>query len=85
MKLTKGIKTSELWVVMALFAKSLGVDSLINPETINNTVEVAQKLRELPYADNGPWPYIMATVYVAARSGIKMFEVRYLGGKDASS
>ena len=83
MKIGKGIKTSEFWVLLAMAAKAFGFGNIINPDSINQTVEVAMRLREFG-ATESAWMYVLAAVYVAGRTGIKMFEIRYLGKKDES-
>jgi len=76
----KGVKTSELWILVALLGKSLGVGGLLTPEQVTNTasdvVKVAGQLRDAGLSDEGI--YWLAGLYIATRGLIKLFEIVYL-------
>ncbi|MCK9347292.1 MAG: hypothetical protein M0P40_09400 [Bacteroidales bacterium] len=84
MDLKQGYKTTEFWVVIAFFMKLLGLDTLITPEQMQSTVQEVEQLTDqigviVTNSGSGDnfWIYMIATVYVAGRMGIKVMEARY--------
>jgi len=84
MNLKQGYKTTEFWVVIAFFLKMLGLDNYVGPEQVQTTVQQVEQLTDqigviVTNSGSGDnfWIYMIATVYVAGRMGIKVMEARY--------
>lgn len=82
--LKDGYKTTEFWVVIAFFMKMLGLDQYITADQLQQTTQEVQQLTDqigvivTNQASGDPiWVYLIATVYVAGRMGIKVMEARY--------
>jgi hypothetical protein len=72
-----GVKSTELYIVLALLAKPLGLSEWITPETIATTqeqvVDVASQLHNIAVSDD-KYIYLVAMIYVAGRQFLKWRE-----------
>ncbi len=78
-KIVKGYQSTELYVVMALIAKTMGLEAWITPETIQAThtqvSAIAAGIQGVAATDNSVFVYVLAIIYVAGRTWLKHKEL----------
>lgn len=85
-----GFKSTELWVTVALIAKSFGMDWLTSEQLISaqeqiqsageQVLDIAKELHGISNTDNSVYIYIIAGIYVGGRTLLKWRQSNGNGG-----